>query len=96
MTEKLGDSVVRWRARTTVQRQFPGTELNHAVVAHGLDLIDAIAQFTENVVGVRAQRRGWALNARVAWLGDVGGSDHLYRPVRVQMVGLLNKHFAVC
>ena len=54
MTEKLSVSVVRWRVRTTVRQQFPETELNHTLVAHGLDLIDAIAQFTENVVGVRA------------------------------------------
>ena len=61
MTEKHGDSVVRWRARTTVRQQFPETELNHTLVAHGLDLIEAIAQLTENVVGMRAQRWGWAL-----------------------------------
>ena len=77
MTKKFDNSVVRWRARTTVRRQFPGTELNHTVVAHGLNLIDAIAQFTENVFAVRAQCRGWALNARVARFGDVGGSDYL-------------------
>ena len=43
MTEKQDVSVVRWLARTTVWHQFPETELNHTLVAHGLDLLDAIA-----------------------------------------------------